>query len=374
MASDHSSLGDDLGDGLEGYAKDESLSEAPPEIPHLRVADVDDYEYGLEGEASSPLHFDERDPYGFDRRSTHSSLDYSESYVSCRESSDGDRSSNASYHTAQQQHSDAGSKSGTDSLYPSEFNVRVDDFITCRDENDLSSHRDFSSMHSDDDTFYECGRFNEQGLRSVLAVPTSSSANPGAQFNIQLKYPLNKPPHVVGNEVKEHSPKQTECKVPRRRQRTRITIVALVMLVACATVAGVLLAPHQTKNDNGSPAVQVLRSETQGGVRGTTIAAPSAAPRAHPSAAPLASPPASPPAASPAFQFASQPASPSVSPSEMPTARPSFVFASGNFTQSTRSPSAGTSTNSTRNSLPHPTKPPRAFVPKKKSPERAPPV
>jgi hypothetical protein len=69
------------------------------------------------------------------------------------------------------------------------------DFLSCREGSDqfstwscFADARSFASLQShrdsDCDSFYTCRRFNDQGLRSVLAAPTS--VNPEQAFNIPL--------------------------------------------------------------------------------------------------------------------------------------------------------------------------------------------
>lgn len=309
----------DGGDGLDGFS---TSAPDPPRAHRLSEHEDDDTADAAITQGSRVVTFDERDPYGFGQRSNRAGkgdlfVDHSDSFLSCREESsdhamsDDDRSSNASFHTAL--HSEAAASQEDAS---SDFNV--EDFMTCQDRNDLSYQQDLSSMHSDDDTsFHSCRRFNEQGLRSVLAVPTYKSADPDARFNIPL--------HVVAKGIKDFSSSSSSKQQNRRKEehrRRRIwlpLVIALVVLLICATVAGVLLALSRKKGhdeDNktaqtfpaeGDTEVQILvtKAPAGGGIRGV---------------------------------------SPSAAPSESPSLQ-NLVFETGNFTQVTEFPTAAPTAN-----------------------------
>jgi hypothetical protein len=156
------------------------------------------------------------------------------------------------------------------------------DFLSCREGSDQfstgsvfadarsiaslrSSHRD-----SDGDSFYTCRRFNDQGLRSVLAVPVK--VNTDHAFNIPL--------HVFAETIAEAAlRKQTEHFRNQFIWRP-VKIMSFLAVVATAIALAIVLS-------KGTRATEVL-SGTDGKVTPATVLVDSV-PSAIPSMAPLSS-------------------------------------------------------------------------------------
>lgn len=114
------------------------------------------------------------------------------------------------------------------------------DFLTCREGSDqfstgslFADARSFVSAHrdSDGDSFYTCRRFNDQGLRSVLAVPT----------NVNTEQAFNIPLHVFAQSIAEANRKQTEGLRNRLIWRP-VKVMSFLAVFAAAVASAILLS------------------------------------------------------------------------------------------------------------------------------------
>lgn len=141
----------------------------------------------------------------------------------------------ASFHSARSQESESQVNSWLGHSDKSEgfmtCNEGSDRSISCWITSDIEALHDGAGLELlsdlDEQSFYTCPRFNDQGLRSALSVPTKT--NNLGQFNIPLQ--------VFAASIEKH---EEERKSRRRRERIywlplKIACGALVISVAIAT-------------------------------------------------------------------------------------------------------------------------------------------
>lgn len=139
------------------------------------------------------------------------------------------------------------------------------EFLTCREGSDqfsatasifadANSYAHSSRQDSDGDSFYTCRRFNDQGLRSVLAVPTN--VNTDLAFNIPL--------HVFAQTIEEAAlRKQTEDFRNHYIWRP-VKAMSLLAVLAVAIALAIVLTRdrHTTDVPNGADSTVTPAADT----------------------------------------------------------------------------------------------------------------
>lgn len=122
------------------------------------------------------------------------------------------------------------------------------EFLSCREGSDRLSifsdaksfgSRPSSNRDSDGETFYTCRRLNDQGLRSVLAVPT----------NVNMDQAFNIPLHVFAQSIKEEEHRKEQARYRNRYIWWPVKIMTLIALIAGAIATTVILVKKSRSTD-----------------------------------------------------------------------------------------------------------------------------
>jgi hypothetical protein len=201
------------------------------------------------------------------------------------------------------------------------------EFLSCREGSDQFStssifadarscaSAQFSHQDSDGDSFYTCRRFNDQGLRSVLAVPT----------NVKTDLAFNIPLHVFAATIEEAALRKQAADFRNQFIWRPVKVMSLLAILAAAIALAIVLTRdrHTAEVPTGSDGM---------------VTPPPALIDSVPSSIPSMAPPSSswpPTIVFPTLATEIDGLTPSVAPrtdGNLFTAGPtSFVFAAGNF-------------------------------------------